>query len=47
MAHSESEAVLNGDQVSYIGQDCETIPKFIGAKYGSVARRLDLSFNQL
>ncbi|KAL7877680.1 hypothetical protein SRHO_G00043230 [Serrasalmus rhombeus] len=50
MAHSESEAavnVVNGNQVSYIGQDCEAIPEFLAVKYGSIARRLDLSFNRL
>ncbi|XP_036429920.1 leucine-rich melanocyte differentiation-associated protein [Colossoma macropomum] len=50
MAHSESEAavnVVNGNQVSYIGHDCEAIPEFLAVKYGSIARRLDLSFNRL
>lgn len=34
-------------QVSYIGHDCEDIPDFLGDTYGQLARRLDLSFNQL
>lgn len=34
-------------QVSCIGHDWEDIPDFLGAKYGELARRLDLSFNQL
>ncbi|XDV50010.1 hypothetical protein PO909_019142 [Leuciscus waleckii] len=34
-------------QVSCIGLDWEDIPDFLGAKYGELARRLDLSFNQL
>ncbi|XP_050981686.1 leucine-rich melanocyte differentiation-associated protein isoform X2 [Labeo rohita] len=33
--------------VSCIGHDWEDIPDFLGEKYGEVARRLDLSFNQL
>ncbi|KAF7247524.1 Leucine-rich melanocyte differentiation-associated protein [Varanus komodoensis] len=40
-------AVLSGTQVSYIGQDCSKIPEFLGRKYGSIAKRLDLSFNLL
>uniref|UniRef100_A0A672RRM6 Leucine-rich melanocyte differentiation-associated protein n=1 Tax=Sinocyclocheilus grahami TaxID=75366 RepID=A0A672RRM6_SINGR len=47
MAHNESMVVVNGSQVSCIGHDWEDIPDFLGAKYGEVARRLDLSFNQL
>ncbi|XP_026788974.2 leucine-rich melanocyte differentiation-associated protein isoform X1 [Pangasianodon hypophthalmus] len=47
MAHSEAGVVVNGTQVSYIGHDCELIPEFLAAKYGSSAKRLDLSFNQL
>nr|XP_020651823.1 leucine-rich repeat-containing protein C10orf11 homolog isoform X1 [Pogona vitticeps] len=39
--------VVNGTQVSYIGQDCKEIPEFLGRKYGNIARRLDLSFNLL
>ncbi|KAJ7412177.1 hypothetical protein BTVI_47018 [Pitangus sulphuratus] len=34
-------------QVSYISQDCEEIPEFLGQKYGHMAKRLDLSFNLL
>ncbi|XP_071895622.1 leucine-rich melanocyte differentiation-associated protein isoform X3 [Anas platyrhynchos] len=34
-------------QVSYISQDCEEIPEFLGRKYGHMAKRLDLSFNLL
>ncbi|KAM8806444.1 LOW QUALITY PROTEIN: leucine-rich melanocyte differentiation-associated protein [Eudromia elegans] len=33
--------------VSYISQDCEEIPEFLGRKYGHMAKRLDLSFNML
>ncbi|XP_019411275.1 PREDICTED: leucine-rich repeat-containing protein C10orf11 homolog isoform X3 [Crocodylus porosus] len=40
-------AVVNGAQVSFIGQDCEEIPEFIGREYGHMAKRLDLSFNLL
>ncbi|KAF7710542.1 hypothetical protein HF521_009414 [Silurus meridionalis] len=47
MAHTESGVVVNGTQVSYIGHDCELIPEFLAANYGSSAKRLDLSFNQL
>ncbi|XP_017319622.1 leucine-rich melanocyte differentiation-associated protein isoform X1 [Ictalurus punctatus] len=47
MAHSESGVVVNGTQVSYIGHDCELVPEFLAANYGSSAKRLDLSFNQL
>ncbi|XP_039338082.1 leucine-rich melanocyte differentiation-associated protein isoform X3 [Mauremys reevesii] len=39
--------VGNGAQVSYISQDCEEIPEFLGRKYGGIAKRLDLSFNLL
>nr|XP_020458894.1 leucine-rich repeat-containing protein C10orf11 homolog isoform X2 [Monopterus albus] len=46
MTHSESVAI-NGTQVSYIGHDCKDIPDFLGDTYGQIARRLDLSFNQL
>ncbi|CAN0167137.1 unnamed protein product [Bubo scandiacus] len=34
-------------QVSFISQDCEEIPEFLGTKYGHMAKRLDLSFNLL
>lgn len=47
MAYNESMVVVNGSQVSCIGHDWEDIPDFLGGKYGEVARRLDLSFNQL
>lgn len=33
--------------MSYISQDCEEIPEFLGRKYGHMAKRLDLSFNLL
>ncbi|XP_074502129.1 leucine-rich melanocyte differentiation-associated protein isoform X5 [Sebastes fasciatus] len=33
--------------ISYIGHDCKNIPDFLGDTYGQLARRLDLSFNQL
>ncbi|XP_023182648.1 leucine-rich melanocyte differentiation-associated protein [Xiphophorus maculatus] len=47
MAQRESPVVLNGTQISYIGQDSKDIPHFLGETYGKFARRLDLSFNQL
>ncbi|XP_043112148.1 leucine-rich melanocyte differentiation-associated protein isoform X1 [Puntigrus tetrazona] len=47
MAYNESVVVVNGSQVSCIGHDWEDIPDFLGPKYGEMARRLDLSFNQL
>ncbi|XP_070291099.1 leucine-rich melanocyte differentiation-associated protein-like [Salvelinus sp. IW2-2015] len=47
MACSDSMVTMNGTQVSYIGHDCEDIPEFLGERYGCLARRLDLSFNQL
>ncbi|XP_074502123.1 leucine-rich melanocyte differentiation-associated protein isoform X3 [Sebastes fasciatus] len=34
-------------RISYIGHDCKNIPDFLGDTYGQLARRLDLSFNQL
>ncbi|XP_072881533.1 leucine-rich melanocyte differentiation-associated protein isoform X2 [Hemitrygon akajei] len=34
-------------QVSYIGQDCESIPELLGKNYGLFTKRLDLSFNLL
>lgn len=37
----------SNSQVSYISQDCEEIPEFLGRKYGHMAKRLDLSFNLL
>nr|XP_034993187.1 leucine-rich melanocyte differentiation-associated protein isoform X3 [Zootoca vivipara] len=42
-----SGVVVNGTQVSYIGQDCKEIPAFLGRNYGRIAKRLDLSFNLL
>ncbi|KAM6442184.1 leucine-rich melanocyte differentiation-associated protein [Liasis olivaceus] len=39
--------LVDGTQVSYIGQDCRAIPEFLGRKYGRIAKRLDLSFNLL
>lgn len=47
MESNEPLAALNGTQVSYIGHDCKEIPDFLGETYGQLARRLDLSFNQL
>ncbi|KAL9846919.1 leucine-rich melanocyte differentiation-associated protein isoform 1-T1 [Geothlypis trichas] len=44
---SMAGAVVSGAQVSYISQDCEEIPEFLGRKYGHMAKRLDLSFNLL
>ncbi|KAI6066556.1 Leucine-rich repeat-containing protein C10orf11-like protein isoform X1 [Aix galericulata] len=37
----------HSEVVSYISQDCEEIPEFLGRKYGHMAKRLDLSFNLL
>ncbi|XP_038639121.1 leucine-rich melanocyte differentiation-associated protein isoform X2 [Scyliorhinus canicula] len=34
-------------KVSYIGQDCEGVPEFLGREYGHFTKRLDLSFNLL
>ncbi|GIY01162.1 leucine-rich melanocyte differentiation-associated protein [Caerostris darwini] len=34
-------------QLSYIGQDCYTIPSILGKIYGNQTRRLDLSFNSI
>ncbi|XP_023593426.1 leucine-rich melanocyte differentiation-associated protein isoform X1 [Trichechus manatus latirostris] len=39
--------VVNGTQVSYIGQDCREIPEHLGRDCGHFAKRLDLSFNLL
>ncbi|XP_047207487.1 leucine-rich melanocyte differentiation-associated protein isoform X2 [Girardinichthys multiradiatus] len=47
MTHRESPFVLNGTQVSYIGHDSEDIPHSLGERYGKLAKRVDLSFNQL
>ncbi|KAM7408628.1 hypothetical protein PAMA_002376 [Pampus argenteus] len=57
MARNESLVALNGTQlsfhflypvkISYIGHDCGNIPDFLGDTYGQLARRLDLSFNEL
>lgn len=47
MDDRESLVSLNGTHVSYIGHDCEDIPDFLGDTYGQLAKRLDLSFNQL
>ncbi|XP_018413660.1 PREDICTED: leucine-rich repeat-containing protein C10orf11 homolog [Nanorana parkeri] len=41
------EETVTGAQVSYIGKDCTEIPGFLACKYGSFAKRLDLSFNLL
>ncbi|XP_051897719.1 leucine-rich melanocyte differentiation-associated protein-like [Pristis pectinata] len=47
MASNDLGVVVDGTQVSYIGQDCEGIPELLGKKYGHFAKRLDLSFNLL
>ncbi|XP_028324951.1 leucine-rich melanocyte differentiation-associated protein isoform X2 [Gouania willdenowi] len=47
MAHNEALVALNGTQLSFIGHDCKEIPDFLGDTYGQLAKRLDLSFNQL
>lgn len=39
--------VLSETQLSYVGQDAESIPGILGRKYGKVITRLDLSYNQL
>ncbi|XP_057581633.1 leucine-rich melanocyte differentiation-associated protein-like [Hippopotamus amphibius kiboko] len=39
--------MVNGTQVSYIGQDCREIPEHLGRDCGHFAKRLDLSFNLL
>ncbi|KAF4794530.1 hypothetical protein TURU_101699 [Turdus rufiventris] len=43
----EMKAIFEIPNVSYISQDCEEIPEFLGRKYGHMAKRLDLSFNLL
>ncbi|XP_018585634.1 leucine-rich melanocyte differentiation-associated protein [Scleropages formosus] len=47
MAGGEIMVLTDGAQVSYMGHDCEQIPAFLGERYGQLAKRLDLSFNQL
>ncbi|XP_019903154.1 leucine-rich melanocyte differentiation-associated protein isoform X2 [Esox lucius] len=47
MECSDSLVTMNGTQVSYIGHDCDDLPEFLGERYGHLAKRLDLSFNQL
>ncbi|XP_039629191.1 leucine-rich melanocyte differentiation-associated protein isoform X1 [Polypterus senegalus] len=47
MAGSESNVVVNGTQVSFLEANCEEIPEFLGERYGKIAKRLDLSYNQL
>ncbi|GCC26510.1 hypothetical protein chiPu_0004927 [Chiloscyllium punctatum] len=47
MASNDLGIVVDGTQVSYIGQDSESIPEFLGRKYGHFTKRLDLSFNLL
>ncbi|XP_072347727.1 leucine-rich melanocyte differentiation-associated protein [Scyliorhinus torazame] len=47
MASNDLGTVVDGTQVSYIGQDCEGVPEFLGREYGHFTKRLDLSFNLL
>ncbi|CAL8391090.1 unnamed protein product, partial [Arctogadus glacialis] len=47
MDDGESLVSMNGTHVSFIGNDCENIPDFLGDTYGQMAKRLDLSFNLL
>lgn len=47
MENPEAAVVLNGSQLSFVGQEAESIPGIIGSKYGKVVTRLDLSSNQL
>lgn len=47
MENLEGSVVLNGCQLSYVGQEAESIPGIIGRKYGKVVKILDLSYNQL
>ncbi|XP_062926233.1 leucine-rich melanocyte differentiation-associated protein isoform X1 [Mobula hypostoma] len=47
MANNDLGVVVDGTQVSYIGQDCESIPELLGKNYGLFTKRLDLSFNLL
>ncbi|XP_067046834.1 leucine-rich melanocyte differentiation-associated protein-like [Acropora muricata] len=47
MENVDGSVVLNGCQLSYVGQEAESIPGIIGRKYGKVVKRLDLSYNQL
>ncbi|CAL1295715.1 unnamed protein product [Larinioides sclopetarius] len=44
----ESESINFKDgQLSYIGQECYSIPSILGKIYGNQTRRLDLSFNSI
>ncbi|XP_022798230.1 leucine-rich melanocyte differentiation-associated protein-like [Stylophora pistillata] len=47
MDSAEAAVVLNGSQLSFVGQEVESIPGIFGRKYGKVVTRLDLSYNQL
>lgn len=47
MDSAETAVVLNGSQLSFVGQEAESIPGIFGRKYGKVVTRLDLSYNQL
>ncbi|CAH3143847.1 unnamed protein product [Pocillopora meandrina] len=47
MDSAEVAVMLNGTQLSFVGQEAESIPGIIGRKYGKVTTRLDLSYNQL
>jgi len=41
------QATLEGDRLSLVGLEIESIPSSLGEKYGTQAHHLDLSFNQL
>ncbi|CAL1295718.1 unnamed protein product [Larinioides sclopetarius] len=41
------DRVVCGVDLSYIGQECYSIPSILGKIYGNQTRRLDLSFNSI
>ncbi|XP_078055691.1 leucine-rich melanocyte differentiation-associated protein isoform X3 [Mustelus asterias] len=47
MASNDLGIVVDGTQVSCIGQDYDGVPEFLGREYGHFTKRLDLSFNLL
>lgn len=47
MDSTEVSVVLKDSQLSFVGQEAESIPGIIGSKYGKVVKILDLSYNQL
>jgi len=41
------ETLFSDGSLTFVGQDCECIPPWLSRKYGTVAKRLDLSYNRL